>query len=123
MREQADAQDLAQEGVLYMLAAVEATAQQTINTITDIKAALLDTKHRIREGFNFYSRDLINNLFMHPYTKIDFVERDLNLSRLKATKYLDALAGGGFVHKAEVGRSNYCVNIAPNAILTRAGNA
>ena len=54
VREQADAQDLSQEGVLYMLAAVEVTAQQTINTIntiTDIKAALLDTKHRIREGF------------------------------------------------------------------------
>ena len=100
---------------------METTAQQTIRTVTDIKAALLDYKHRIRAGFKFYSQDLINNLFMHPYTKIDFVERDLKVSRLTATKYLDALAGAGFVQKVKVGRSNYYVNLALNAILTRSG--
>ena len=26
---------------------------------------------------------------MHPYTKIDFVQRDLQVSRLTGTKYLD----------------------------------
>jgi len=123
VREQADAPELWQEWVLYVLAAVETTAQQTIATVTDIKAALLDYKHRIRTGFKFYSQDLINNLFMHPYTKIDFVERDLKVSRLTATKYLDALAGAGFVQKVKVGRSNYYINVALNAILTRADTA
>jgi len=123
VREQADAPELWQEWVLYVLAAVETTAQQTIATVTDIKAALLDYKHRIRAGFKFYSQDLINNLFMHPYTKIDFVERDLKVSRLTATKYLDALAGAGFVQKVKVGRSNYYINVALNAILTRADTA
>ena len=52
---------------------------------------------RIRSGFKFYSQDLINNLFTHPYTKIEFVQRDLGVSRVTATKYLDALADGGFV--------------------------
>ena len=60
---------------------------------------------------------------MHPYTKIDFVERDLKVSRLTATKYLDALAGAGFLQKVKVGRSNYYVNVALNAILTRVGMA
>ena len=123
VRVQADAPELWQEWVLYMLAAVESTAQQTIVTVTDIKAALLDYKHRIRAAFKFYSQDLINNLFMHPYTKIDFVERDLKVSRLTATKYLDALAGAGFLQKVKVGRSNYYVNVALNAILTRVGMA
>ena len=41
------------------------------------KAALLHYKHRIRAGFKFDSQDLINNLFTHPSTKIDLVERDL----------------------------------------------
>ena len=109
------------EWVLYMLTAVESTAQQTIRTVTDIKAALLDYKHRIRAGFSFYSQDLINNLFMHPYTKIDFVQRDLKVSRLTATKYLNALASAGFVRKVKVGRSNYYINIALNAVLTDAG--
>lgn len=84
--EQVDAPAVWQDWVLYMLAAVETTAQQTIRTVTDIKAALLGYKHRIRAGFKFYSQDLINNLFMHPYTKIEFVERDLKVSRLTATK-------------------------------------
>lgn len=119
VREQADDRALWQEWVLYMLAAVEQTAAQTLTTIGDIKAALLDYKHRIRAACRFYSQDLINNLFMHPYTKIEFVERDLKVSRLTATKYLDALAAGGFVNKLKVGRSNYYVNQALNAILTR----
>jgi hypothetical protein len=40
------------------------------------------------------------------------------VSRLTATKYLDALAEGGFLLKRKVGRSNYYVNLALNAILT-----
>jgi hypothetical protein len=46
---------------------------------------LMDYKHRIRNQFKFYSQDLINNLFTHPYTKIAFIERDLKVSRLTAT--------------------------------------
>ena len=119
VREQDDAPALWEEWVLYLLTAVENTAHQTIRTVTDIKVALMDTKHRIREGFKFYSQDLINNLFTHPYTKIEFVERDLKVSRLTATKYLDALAEAGFVRKVKVGRSNYYINEALNTILTR----
>ncbi len=120
---QDDAPQLWEEWVLYMLAAVETTAQQTIATVTGIKTALLDYKHRIRAAFKFYSQDLINNLFMHPYTKIEFVERDLKVSRLTATKYLDALAGEGFVQKVKVGRSNYYINVALNGILTSVGRS
>jgi Fic family protein len=110
-----------EEWVLYMLDAVEQTAVQAIATIQAIKAALLDYKHRIRAGYKFYSQDLINNLFMHPYTKIEFVQRDLQVSRITATKYLDALAEGGFVRKQKMGRGNYYVNVALNSILM--GNA
>jgi Fic family protein len=107
-----------EEWVLYMLDAVEQTAAQGIATIQGIKAALFDYKHRIREGYKFYSQDLINNLFSHPYTKIEFVQNDLKVSRLTATKYLDALAEGGFLHKQKIGRSNYYINLALNPILT-----
>jgi Fic family protein len=110
-------QDCWEEWVLYMLEAVEVTAGQTIATIHAIKAALFDYKHRIRSGFKFYSQDLINNLFTHPYTKIEFVQRDLGVSRVTATKYLDALADGGFVRKHRIGRGNYYINLALNAVL------
>jgi len=109
--------DAWEEWVLYMLEAVEQTAGQTIATIHAIKTALFDYKHRIRAEFKFYSQDLINNLFMHPYTKIEFVQRDLRVSRMTATKYMDALDTAGFVEKHKVGRSNYYVNLALNRIL------
>ena len=110
--------DAWEEWVWYMLDAVEKTAREGIATIGGIKIALIDYKHRIRAGYRFYSQDLINNLFTHPYTKIQFVERDLNVSRLTATKYLEALTAGGFLLKHKVGRSNYYINLALNAILT-----
>lgn len=109
--------DTWEDWVLYMLQAVETTARQTVATVQAIKTALFDYKHRIRDGYKFYSQDLINNLFMHPYTKIDFVQRDLQVSRLTATKYLEALVEGGFVNKQKMGRSNYYVNTALNGIL------
>ncbi len=110
-------QDRWEEWVLYMLEAVEVTSGHTIATIHAIKAALFDYKHRIRNGFKFYSQDLINNLFTHPYTKIEYVQRDLGVSRVTATKYLDALAEGGFVRKQKMGRGNYYINLALNAVL------
>ncbi|MFZ6733617.1 Fic family protein [Undibacterium sp. Ji42W] len=110
-------EDAWEEWVLYMLEAVELTAGKTIATIHAIKAALFDYKHRIRAGFKFYSQDLINNLFNHPYTKIEFLQQDLKISRLTATKYIEALADAGFVQKHKIGRSNYYVNIALNEIL------
>ena len=110
-------QDRWEDWVLYMLEAVEATAGRTIATIHAIKAALFDYKHRIRSGYKFYSQDLINNLFTHPYTKIEFLQNDLGVSRVTATKYLDALAQGGFVRKQKGGRGNYYVNLALSAVL------
>ena len=103
--------------VMYMLDAVEQTATQTMATILGIKAALFDYKHRIRDNFKFYSQDLVNNLFTHPYTKIEFVQRDLKVSRVTATKYLEALADGGFVKKQKMGRGNYYVNLALTNVL------
>lgn len=108
-----------EDWVLYMLTAVEETARQTIVTVSEIKDALQNYKHGIRDRYKFYSQDLINTLFAHPYTKIDFIERDLHIGRLTATKYLQALTDGGFLKKQRVGRSNYYINLALYGILTR----
>ncbi len=112
-------QDAWDDWVLYILAGVEATAREGVSTVNAIGAALLDVKHRIRAQHpRIYSQDLINNLFQHPYTKIEFIERDLQVSRLTASKYLDALTAGGFLVKKKIGRSNYYINEALTAILT-----
>lgn len=102
----------------YMLTVVEQTAGETIHTVRAIAQALQHYKHRIRERHKFYSQDLINNLFTHPYTKIALVERELRVSRVTATKYLDTLVADGFLRKRRVGRTNFYINIALNDILT-----
>ncbi len=108
-----------EQWVLYILTGIENTARQTIATIQDIREALMDYKHRIRNTHKFYSQDLINNLFFHPYTKIEFIEHDLKVSRLTAAKYLDMLAEDGFLRKEKIGRSNYYINTSLYSILTR----
>ena len=111
--------DAWEEWVVYMLDAVEQSAQHGVTMVRAIRDVLLDVKHRIRKDHKFYSQDLINTLFSHPYTKIQFLERDLRVSRLTATKYLDALASDGLLTKQKIGRSNYYINSALTAILTR----
>lgn len=105
--------------VEYMLTAVQQTAREGIDTVQEIKALLLETKHGIRDNFRFYSQDLINNLFNHPHTKIEFVQADLGVSRLTATKYLDALVEGGYLSKQKRGRTNYYINTRLVEILVR----
>lgn len=107
-----------EEWIVYMLNAIELTAADAIKTIQQIKITLLDYKHRIRSEHRFYSQDLINNLFTHPYTKIEFIERDLNVSRLTATRYLEALSKTGFLVKQKIGRTNYFINPALTSILS-----
>jgi len=109
--------DVWEDWVLYMLEAVEITAGRTLLTVQAIKTALMDYKHRIRDQHKFYSQDLINNLFVHPYTKIEFLQRDLKVSRMTATRYLDALSDTGFLVKQKIGRGNHYVNVALNQIL------
>jgi len=110
--------DAWEEWVLYMLTAVDETANESVAMIEAMKTLLLDYKHRIRAQHKFYSQDLINILFSHPYTKIEFIQQELKVSRLTATKYLDALARDGFVRKTKVGRTNYYINPPLYRILT-----
>jgi len=109
--------DAWEEWVLYILVAVEKTSISAIRLIQGIQQAMHDYKHRIRREFKFYSQDLINNLFFHPYTKIEFIERDLKVSRLTASKYLNSLCDAGFLKKQKFGRSNYYINVALYELL------
>lgn len=100
-----------QPWILYMLDAVEKTASETMVIVTSIKELMLRQKDRIRtDQPRMYSQDLINTLFRHPYTKIKQVERDLHVSRLTASKYLETLSEMGILTKIKVGRSNYYIN-------------
>lgn len=97
--------------LLYMLEGISQTAQQTIDLIGQIRDLMQYTKHRMRDECpKIYRQELLNNLFNHPYTKIEFVMDDLSVSRITATKYLDELVGIGLLDKTKVGRSNFYIN-------------
>ncbi len=70
-------------------------------------------KQSIRSDLpKIYSQDLLNNLFRHPYTKIEFMMNELGVSRLTATRYLDELVRIGLLNKQKMGRDNYYINVA-----------
>ena len=97
--------------LLYMLDGIVQTAQKTITMINQIKVLMQQRKDSIRQQLpKIYSQELLNNLFKHPYTKIDFIIHDLEVSRITATKYLGQLVEHGFLHKEKIGRSNYYIN-------------
>lgn len=99
--------------VLYMLEAVAKTAETTLGMVEAIRREMQSAKHRLRDELpKLYSQDLLNTLFRHPYTRIDFVVADLGVTRQTAAKYLDQLAMRGFVEKHQAGRANYYVNTA-----------
>lgn len=97
--------------VLFMLMAVEDAAASSIKIITAIRGLLLATKKQIRDRHSFYSQDLINHLFSHPYTKIAFIEDALKVSRITAAKYLNELVADNILVKRKRGRSNYYINM------------
>jgi Fic family protein len=97
--------------LLYMLRAVSMTARQTLELIEGMRGLMADYKRRLREHPSVkYSQDLLNNLFRHPYTRIEFLQNDLGVTRQTAARYLDQLAEAGFVEKHQQGRNNYYIN-------------
>ncbi len=104
--------------LLYVLRGVEETAIETLRLVNDISQLMMDTKKRLREQHpKLYSQDLLNNLFRYPYTRIEYVQQELGVSRPTATKYLEQLAGSGLVSKQRAGRNSYYINQPLVALL------
>lgn len=101
-----------EQWILYMLRGITLTACNTTQLVKNIRTLLQEYKQHIRSDHKFYSQDLINNIFRHPYTKVAFLELDLGVSRATATRYLDTLALDGILRKHKLGRQNYYVNHA-----------
>ena len=97
--------------LLYILGGVAETARETLALIEAMRALMAEYKQRFRTNHGkIYSQDLLNNLFRHPYTRIEYVQNELDISRPTATKYLEELAEGGLVTKQRIGRNNYYIN-------------
>lgn len=102
-----------EEWIIYMLNAVTTVSIQSAALIKAIKNEMQLYKIRIRTGYpKIYSQDLLNNIFKHPYTKIDFLMGDLGITRQTASKYLDLLCRDDqhLLQKVKIGKDNYYIN-------------
>jgi Fic family protein len=96
--------------ISYMIRGVENTAKETIQLIEELKVLMAEMKNQLQNNYKFYSQELLHNLFAHPYTKIEFLVRDLGVSRITAANYLNQLAKDGVLRKERLGTGNYYVN-------------
>ncbi len=109
-----------QDWVKFMLQGVAETAQRAVRLVGEMRHLMAETKHRMRNELpKLYSQDLLNNLFRHPYTRIEFVQRDLNVTRQTAARYLRQLADAGLVQEHSQGKHLYFINAPLVDLLSR----
>ncbi|MCD7713658.1 MAG: Fic family protein [Prevotella sp.] len=97
--------------VVFMLKGVEEIAADTINLVLAIGEMMNQYKQTLRPLFGKqYKHELLNNLFSHPYTKIEYVERDMQVSRITAAKYLNRIVDARLLDKQKIGNHNYYIN-------------
>jgi Fic family protein len=112
-----------EQWLLYMLDAVEKTAQDTILLVQTIKQEMAKMKTNLRDNYKFYSQELLNHLFKQPYTKIEFLMEDLQVSRVTAANYLNLLAKDQLIIKHRQGRNNYYINVKLTNALSEVNKA
>ena len=100
-----------EEWILYMLEAVYQTSNETTVLIKKIRDLMQHFKKEIREKIpKIYSKSLLNNLFCHPYTKIEFISKEVQVHRNTASKYLEDLVKIGLLSKHKFGKENLYLN-------------
>jgi len=104
--------------VVWILKGVEQTANATTKIVKDINRLMQGCKSEMEAKTNVYSKELLDALFVHPYTKISFIEKQLSVHRNTAASQLNSLVEVGILDKIKLGRSNYYVNKALYSLLS-----
>ena len=113
-------QDNWEEWILYMLEGVETTSKNSVMLIENIRLLIEETKMTIKNDLSkIYSKDLLNLLFVHPYTKINFLVEELNITRKTASNHLKQLEEIGILKSIKMGREVYFINVKLFALLQK----
>lgn len=97
--------------IIFILKGIEETSIDTIEIVKGISTLMADYKLILKPLFGAtYKHELLNNLFFHPYTKIEFVCNDMSVQRKTAAKYLEMIVAAGLLDKIKIGRENFYVN-------------
>lgn len=105
--------------ILYMLEAVEATADFTRRKMETIRTLMDETAAKAKKELpaRVYSKELIELLFRQPYCKIAFLVEEGIASRNIASDYLSHLEKIGIVKKEILGRERLYLNVGLYDIL------
>ena len=103
--------DVWEDYVLYILKAIEITANNTIHKINQITELLNQTITMVQEKApKIYRKELIELLFEQPYSKIEYVVDKTNVERKAASRYLKSLEEIGVLKSEKVGREVIYIN-------------
>ena len=101
-----------EEWIIYMLEGIEQTATKQVQLINDIKELMDNTKQKLKSELpKIYSKDLLEVLFIHPYTKIDMLVDNLDLHRDTASKHLKAMEKIGILNSVQIKNTRFYINI------------
>ncbi len=99
--------------ILYILKGIEQTSEETIEMIRKISEEMLNMKNELRNNkltSKIYSKELLEALFFEFYTKIPYIQKQLNVSDKTAQKYLDILVDLNFLSTEKIGRERIYKN-------------
>lgn len=98
--------------ILYILQAVEITSIKTLRIIEEIISLKNETIEicKIKLPKTIYSKELMENIFMQPYTKISFLVEAGIGKRRTASKYLKALEEIGILESFKLKKEIIYVN-------------
>ena len=96
--------------IIYILKGIEVTSLETIKIINDIRNQIKIMKDNLRNNTKIYSKELLEALFYEFYTKIPYIQEQLNVSEKTAQKYLDSLVELGYLSSEKIGRERIYKN-------------
>ena len=98
--------------VMFILKGIEETARDTIRLVVAIRELMQEFKLKLRPLFGRqYRHELLNHLFFHPYTKIEYMQEAMMVQRKTAAKYLKILVDNGFMQKIKIWKTTYYINV------------
>lgn len=107
--------------VLYMLKALETTAQMTLQRVLAIRALLEETLTLAKSKLpaRVYSKELIELIFRQPYTKGQFVVDAHLAERQTAAEYLKELEKIRVLKSHKTGKENLYLNVKLYELLSK----
>jgi|GEM_PF-1609814 len=101
-----------EEWIIYILKGIELVAKETIKKIIQIQKLLENTIDKVKNDLpKIYSKELVEELFVHPYCKIEFLTKILGVERKAASRYLGQLQEIGILKEYKIGREKIFINI------------